>query len=223
MARMKKQHNQVSNARAKPAQLGDGERVVAHQPPATQHGVAAEIVLYVVGGSGGGAARNAALRDFPILQRDEGESAVSHLVRVVRLVEAVMAAGGTHLLVPRKEANWLADHPLVIDYFTDYHDLAEASATVGIVFALRPADPVQLTSQVGGTKPSNQHLDLDSSANEVSNQEASNQVASARSDIQLAASDDNGRTLQSNCRREAPEDTELWIPVWQHGEDAHRP
>jgi SAM-dependent methyltransferase len=91
-------------------------------------------VLYVVGGS---PSHNPAVREFPLVNRRKGESEAAHLKRVARVVDAAMAAGGTHLLVPREQADWLGDHPWLADYFTEQHEFAEASAETGIVFALR--------------------------------------------------------------------------------------
>ncbi len=82
--------------------------------------------------------RHPAVRDFPLVNREHGESELAYLTRVVRLVEEVIIAGGTHLLVPREQADWLGDHPRVADYFATHHDVAEASAETGIVFRLRP-------------------------------------------------------------------------------------
>jgi hypothetical protein len=93
-----------------------------------------ETVLYVVGGAPG--SRNPAQRDFPVLKRNKGESKRAHLERVIELVDAAMAAGGTHLLVPREQADWLGDHPLVAEYFAEHHEMVNASAETGIVFVL---------------------------------------------------------------------------------------
>lgn len=94
-----------------------------------------DVVLYVVGGS---PSRDPAGRDFPVVNRRKGESKAAHLQRVTKLIDAAIAAGGTHLVVPREEADWLGDHPLVADYFAERHEMVEASAETGIVFTLRP-------------------------------------------------------------------------------------
>jgi hypothetical protein len=94
--------------------------------------------LYVVGGATG-RNWNPIPRDFPLVNRMWEESDSAHLARVVRLVEQAMAAGGTHLLVPREHADWLGDHSLVAAYFAEHHELVEASAEWGIVFALHPS------------------------------------------------------------------------------------
>jgi hypothetical protein len=93
------------------------------------------VVLYVVGGS---PSRNPVARDFPIINRRKDESKRAHLERVTQLVAAAMAAGGTHLLVPREQADWLGDHPLVAEYFAEHHEMVEANPETGIVFALYP-------------------------------------------------------------------------------------
>jgi hypothetical protein len=59
----------------------------------------------------------------------------------LRAFAAPIAAGGTHLWVPREQADWLGDHPLVVDYFATQHELAEARAETGIIFVLRPRFP----------------------------------------------------------------------------------
>jgi hypothetical protein len=92
-----------------------------------------EIVLYVMGGAPG--SRNPAQRDFPVLKRKKGGKKMAHLQRIRSAVEAAMAAGGTHLLVPRERADWLGDHPLVAKYFAEHHEMVDASAETGIVFA----------------------------------------------------------------------------------------
>lgn len=92
-----------------------------------------DVVLYVVGGS---PSHNSVARDFPLVNRRKGESKRAHLERVVQLVDAAMSAGGTHLLVPREQADWLGDHPLVAEYFAERHEMVDASAETGIVFAL---------------------------------------------------------------------------------------
>jgi hypothetical protein len=96
-----------------------------------------DIVLYVVGG---GPSHRSAARDFPLVNRRKGESKSAHLERVVQLVAAARAAGGTHLLVPREQADWLGDHPLVSDYFAEHHELVDANDETGIVFALHSGD-----------------------------------------------------------------------------------
>jgi hypothetical protein len=95
-----------------------------------------EIVLYVMGGAP--PTRNPAQRDFPVLKRKKGEKKMAHLERVRSAVEEAMAAGGTHLLVPSEFAAWLDDHPLVAEYFAEHHQVVDARAETGIVFALYP-------------------------------------------------------------------------------------
>ena len=95
-----------------------------------------DLVLYVIGGALD--SRDPAPRDFPVLKRKKGEKKAAHLERVRSAVEGAMAAGGTHLLVPPEFVDWLGDHPLVADYFAEHHELVDASAETGIVFALYP-------------------------------------------------------------------------------------
>jgi hypothetical protein len=108
------------------------------------------VILYVLGGAGAGHERNPSLRDFPLLNREANEAETAHLVRVLRLLESAMAAGGTHLLVPREIAEWLHDHPLVADFLAEHHDLVEANADSGVVFALRTQPPVTFSVEVEG-------------------------------------------------------------------------
>ncbi len=91
-------------------------------------------VLFVMDGAG--TDRNSTVRDFPVINQEEGEGGPSHLARVVRLIDEAIASGGTHLLVPREHADWLGDHPLLAEYFAVHHEMTEASAETGIVFKL---------------------------------------------------------------------------------------
>jgi hypothetical protein len=108
-----------------------------------------DVMLYVVGGS---PSRNSVARDFPLVNRRKGESKRAHLERVTQLVAAAIAAGGTHLLIPREQADWLGDHPLVTEYFAENHEMVEANAETGIVFALYPHDRGRSRRQ-GGNSP----------------------------------------------------------------------
>ena len=113
------------------------ERIPTGQAPASLTGTTRpSVVLYVVGGAG--TDRHPAVRDFPLVNREKGESELTHLARVMRWMEEAKAAGGTHLLVPREQADWLGGHPLVADYLATHYDVAEASAETGIIFTLRP-------------------------------------------------------------------------------------
>jgi hypothetical protein len=56
------------------------------------------------------------------------------------MIDAAIAAGGTHLLVPREWADLLGARPLVAGYLAGHHEMVEASAETGIVFALYPQD-----------------------------------------------------------------------------------
>jgi hypothetical protein len=104
------------------------------------------IVLYVVGDRADDPERNPAWRDFPPLKREKRESKTAHVARVAQAVDEALAAGGTHLLVPRQAAGCLGDAPLLVEYFATYHELVEASAETGLVFALRPHEPVSLAA-----------------------------------------------------------------------------
>jgi hypothetical protein len=99
------------------------------------------IVLYVVGNREDDPRRNPAWRDFPSLKRKKGEAKKAHVARVASAVDEAIAAGGTHLLVPRDAAAWLGTAPLLADYFAAQHTLVEASAETGIVFALQRHEP----------------------------------------------------------------------------------
>ena len=111
----------------------------APAPEASPNATAStDIVLYVVGGSPNS---NPAGRDFPLVNRRKGESKAAHLERVTELVDAAIAAGGTHLVVPREKADWLGDHPLVAEYFAERYEMVEANAETGIVFTLAAPPP----------------------------------------------------------------------------------
>jgi hypothetical protein len=101
-----------------------------------RHKRARDVILYVVGDTDCDGDR--ALRDFLVVNRRKGESKQAHLERVTQLVDEAIAAGGTHLVVPREHADWLRDHPLVTEYFAKHFEMANASAETGIVFALYP-------------------------------------------------------------------------------------
>lgn len=105
---------------------------VAPNGPGTTGGA---MVLYVVGGL----ARQlpgAEARDFPLLPRNPRETRRAHARRFSRLVEAAMAFGGTHLVVPRAHADWLAGHPHLIDYLKANHELVDADPESGLTFQL---------------------------------------------------------------------------------------
>jgi FkbM family methyltransferase len=109
------------------------------------------VALCVVGGAG--SYQNPAVRNFPLINRQRGKSKAAHLRRVVQLVEEAIAAGGTHLLVPREHADWLENHPLLVEYFAACHELAEASPETGIVFRLLQPNPVVFTVEEDGPRP----------------------------------------------------------------------
>ena len=105
-------------------------------------------LLYVVGGVG--RQRNSALRDFPLLSPRPGESEAAFTRRVGRALDRVIAAGGTHLLVPRAHADWLGDYPGLVDYFAAHHGIAEANEEIGILFALHPQRQGSFRAEVTG-------------------------------------------------------------------------
>jgi glycosyltransferase involved in cell wall biosynthesis/SAM-dependent methyltransferase len=119
------------------------------------------VALYIVGGVTG-SDKHPAARDFPVVDRKEGQSKAAQLAQVAQLVGEAMAAGGTHLLVPPEYADWLSDHPLVANYLVEHHDLAEASADTGIVFALRQWEEDQdegaALGESTGIRPGIEHL-----------------------------------------------------------------
>lgn len=83
---------------------------------------------------------------LPFLRTDKRprESAARHLGRVRRQVAAAVAAGATHLLIPRAEAGWLVDHPHLETYFATEHEFTDAGQETGLVFALRrPGESAQ--------------------------------------------------------------------------------
>ncbi|MCA9877551.1 MAG: hypothetical protein KC442_07210 [Thermomicrobiales bacterium] len=88
-------------------------------------------VPFVVGQAG-----DASARRFPRLDQADTETPGGHLARVVAHVGAAAAAGATHLVVPRDEADWLAQYPHVAEYLTGQHRLVEVDEVMGFVFAL---------------------------------------------------------------------------------------
>lgn len=75
---------------------------------------------------------------FPLLRQASDESDAAYVRRVARRLDRIIAAGATHLVVPRAHAGWLADRPLLVDFFTAHYDLADTGTDTGIVYALRP-------------------------------------------------------------------------------------
>ena len=145
-----KRPNPTHDVTAKPVRPRDLQRTRRGQKRDNPNGKTdSDIVLYVVGGHAT-PDLHTVLRDFPLVNRERGEADAKHLVRVVHLVEEAIGAGGTHLLVPREQADWLGNHPLVADYFAAHHNLAEASAETGLVFALCPQPPVTFAVESAG-------------------------------------------------------------------------
>jgi hypothetical protein len=153
MAGTKKRQRPSHDAPERSLQVMDAERVVAvaGDAPFAENGHgAAGVVVYVLGGGGAGVDRNPAQRDFPLVKRTKGESDAAHLMRIVHQVDEAMAAGATHLLVPREQVDWLGNHPRVAEYLAEHHDLTEARAETGLVFTLRPPGPVAFKIEVAG-------------------------------------------------------------------------
>src|SRR5262245_42299828 len=126
MSGSKKRRDPAPRTPAKSVELVDLERVVAGRLPESPNGAPApNIILYVMGGGGAGPDRNPTLRDFPLITRKKGQSKEIHLARVQSAVEEAVAAGGTHLLVPREHADWLAAHPWLVEYFGAEHGFTE--------------------------------------------------------------------------------------------------
>jgi hypothetical protein len=73
---------------------------------------------------------------LPRVDQGAGQTTAEHLERVAALVTAAVAAGGTHLVVPRAEASWLNLHPHLAEYLTLRHALVEASPEAGFIFML---------------------------------------------------------------------------------------
>src|SRR5215218_9146151 len=150
MAGGRKRQRLKHDARDHALQRMEATRVLAGDVPFAENGHEAPVVVYVLGGGGAGVDRNPAQRDLPLVKRRKGESEAAHLARIVLMVDEAMAAGGTHLLLPREHADWLADHPRVAEYLAEQHDLVEASAETGLVFTLRPPGPASFKIEVAG-------------------------------------------------------------------------
>jgi hypothetical protein len=117
-------------------------------PPAR----AADVVLYVAGGADV-EPRAPGVRDLPLLAQAEDESRVAHLQRVAHLLDAAIAAGGTHLVVPPDHADWLRAHPVVATFLLQHHQLLEDNDDTGTVFALRRQEPVVFAVEAEGWQP----------------------------------------------------------------------
>jgi hypothetical protein len=135
-----------SIASAEALALSQVDPGTVRQIGASQNGV----LLYVVGGSIAGSMRSPALRDFPLLTPRPQESDATFTRRVARRIDRAIAAGATHLLVPRACADWLGDHPAMVDFFATHHDLVEARSDVGVLYALRPGRPGSFRAEIAG-------------------------------------------------------------------------
>ncbi len=80
---------------------------------------------------------------FPRQDQLPDQTTAHHLERVAALVAAVVAAGGTHLVIPRPESSWVSLHPHVAEYLTARHVLIEASPEAGFIFALNDEEFAQ--------------------------------------------------------------------------------
>jgi glycosyltransferase involved in cell wall biosynthesis len=78
---------------------------------------------------------------FARLDQRVGETSEQHLARVQAQVAESIEAGATHLLIPRADVDWLADHPHLETYFAQVHDFTDAGDDAGLVFALRMPPP----------------------------------------------------------------------------------
>ena len=107
-------------------------------------------IVYVVGGARRRDAEGRELRDFPLIAPKTDEPTPTHVARVARRIDAAIAAGGTHLLIPYQAADWLDEHPALADYLIDRHELAHANPATGITFAFRRPHPIALTFEVEG-------------------------------------------------------------------------
>lgn len=96
--------------------------------------VRAQIRVAVVGDHG-----KASGQRMPFVRDDQwqGETDAQHLERVQKQVAVTIAEGGTHLLIPRAEVDWIGNHPHLEEYFSRAHDFMDAGPELGLVFALR--------------------------------------------------------------------------------------
>ena len=104
---------------------------------AIEASVRSQIRIAVVGDEG-----QASGHRLPFGRDDQrpGETAAQHLERVRERVAATIAMGGTHLLIPRDEVDWIGSHAHLEEYFSQVHDFLDAGQDQGLVFALRSPD-----------------------------------------------------------------------------------
>lgn len=109
---------------------------------AVEASVRTQILVAVVGDNG-----QASGQRMPFARDDQqqGETVTQHLERVQKQVAVTIAEGGTHLLIPREEVDWIGNHPHLEEYFSRAHDFKDAGQELGLVFALRR--PVEAKSR----------------------------------------------------------------------------
>lgn len=93
----------------------------------------------------------AAQRLFPRVDQTTEQTPAQHLELVTALVCAAVAAGGTHLVIPRAEAGWLSLHPHVAEFLTLRHNLVEANEQTGFIFAFIDEDVTLQPTRAGAT------------------------------------------------------------------------
>lgn len=94
---------------------------------------------------------HAAQRLFPRVDQTTEQTPAQHLELVTALVGAAVAAGGTHLVIPRAEAGWLSLHPHVAEFLTLRHNLVEANEQTGFIFAFIDEDVTLQPTRAGAT------------------------------------------------------------------------
>lgn len=108
------------------------------------------MVAYVLGGAGAAAGRHPERRDLPLLERGQAESEAAHARRVMRQLDRAVAAGGTHLVIPREHADWLEENPRLVAQLAARHRLVEAARSGPIVLELGADAEIGLQAVVEG-------------------------------------------------------------------------
>jgi hypothetical protein len=124
-------------ASARPIRQADAATRLHTGRVAGQIEAGSPLVLYVVNGGRRYANRNPAVRAVRLVKRKKRQSGKAYFARVKQLIEGIVAAGGTHLLIPPERVNWLRKQPLLVEYFSNHHEVVLASPETGIVFELR--------------------------------------------------------------------------------------
>lgn len=78
-----------------------------------------------------------AMRGFALPEADPGESARRHRRRFRLSLEAHMALGATHLLLPAEQADWVVRYPYLLEFLAGVHEFLPDISTRGLIFALR--------------------------------------------------------------------------------------